>query len=163
MGSGASGLALYWNLLVWVTLLPPLFLSRRLANHHALPARLLACHLLYSPECVEGKVCEVLLYGVLRSWPSGRSQKLRAPGLHHGAGSLPPPIVAPRSVCAPPRPVRSSRPQASREGGLGPRPLRLRTDPRAPRPTRPRNSPSPAIRCRRSPRGRGTSRPPPRS
>src|SRR5215213_10822750 len=162
MGSGASGLALYWNLLVWVTLLPPLFLSRRLANHHALPARLLACHLLYSPECVEGVFCEVLLYGVLRSWPSGRSQKLRAPGLHHGAGSLPPPIVAPRSVCVPPRTVRSSRPLPSREGDLRPRPRRLRRDPRARRPVRPRNSPSLAIRSPRNPRGEGTSRPPPR-
>src|SRR5215213_10643904 len=78
MGSGASGLALYWNRLVWEntfvllserpstwrrqTLLasttPPLFPSQRLANGRYRKGASRAGRF-YSPECVEGEFCEV--------------------------------------------------------------------------------------------------------
>src|SRR5829696_8736952 len=183
MGSGASGLALYWNLLVWVNTCAP-FRATDPEGRDALGLDYTSSAVVpltapRKPSRLTGKAISVpfALFtrvrgrGVLRSSALRRSQELaqrtfseaKSAGLAPRGRSLPPPIVAPRSVCVPPRPVRSSRPRASREGGLGPRPRRLRRDRRAPRPVRRRNTPSPAIRCRRSPRGGGTSRPPPRS
>src|SRR5919112_5405726 len=84
MGSGASGLALYWNRLVWEntcapfratrkrdtlvvyytpTVVPPAAARKRTGS----PQTHRSCPSLYSAKCVEGEFSEVRRHGVLRS------------------------------------------------------------------------------------------------